>query len=1199
MTLVEAPDRTLITADGNEAAASIAYRTNEVLAIYPITPSSPMGELSDAWSNRGRANVWGNVPNVIEMQSEAGAAGAVHGALQGGALTATFTASQGLLLMIPNMYKIAGELTPSVFHVAARSVATHALSIFGDHSDVMATRSTGWGMLASNSVQEAHDMALIAQASTLASRVPFLHFFDGFRTSHELNMIEEISDEQIRDMIPIQDVLDHRSRRLDPDHPVLRGTAQNPDVFFQAREACNPFYDATPDIVQGTMDRFAEVVGRRYRLFDYVGAPDATEVVIMMGSGVAAAQTAVEHLVSEGKKVGLVKVRLFRPFSAAGLVAALPSTVSTVAVLDRTKEPGAVGEPLLQDVLVSVVEETQAGNASWSLPPRVIGGRYGLSSKEFTPAMAAGVFAEAAKPEPKRRFTVGIVDDVTGLSIDFDAGLDIGHKAKVRAVFYGLGADGTVGANKNTVKIVGDKTSLAAQGYFVYDSRKSGSMTTSHLRFDPEPIEATYLISDATFVACHQFEFLSKVDVLARASEGATFLVNSPYPADEVWGRLPREVQQQVIDKRLSFHVVDASKVAREAGLGQRINTVLQTCFFALADLMPLEEAVDAIKAAIAKSYSKFGDVVVERNNAAVDGALAGLAEVDVPDAADSAFEMRRTVPADAPDFVKRVTAMMLEDRGDLLPVSALPVDGTFVTGTTQFEKRSISSEIPIFDPDVCIECAKCALVCPHAAIRLKVFEETDLVGAPATFRSRTYRSRDMDNALMTIQVAPDDCTGCTVCVDVCPAKSKTEVKHKAINMEPKADHLAEERENWDFFLSIPEMDRTVARTNTIKGLQMLEPLFEFSGACSGCGETPYVKMASQLVGDRMLVANATGCSSIYGGNLPTTPWKTDENGRGPAWANSLFEDNAEFGLGMRLALDAEIAEADRLLRSLSAEVGEKLAEDILSADQSSEQGIYDQRLRVDALNEALNGIDSDESRRLVAVSGALVRKSVWIMGGDGWAYDIGFGGLDHALASGLDVNILVMDTEVYSNTGGQASKATPRGAVAKFAAGGKPTGKKDLGQIAMSYGNVYVAQVAVGANNTQAVKAFAEAESYEGPSLIIAYSTCIAHGIDMGTSMSHQKDLVDTGYWPLYRYDPRSAALGHQPFRLDSRPPSRPFHEVARREARYAVLSKVNPDGHEKLMQDAQRDIDDRWSLYEDFKDLDRIRVNEEGEDE
>ena len=1198
MTVIEAPTRTLHAVDGNEAAASVAYRTNEVLAIYPITPSSPMGELSDAWANLERPNVWGNVPEVIEMQSEAGAAGAVHGALQGGALTSTFTASQGLLLMIPNMYKIAGELMPAVFHVAARSVATHALSIFGDHSDVMATRQTGWAMLASNSVQESHDLALIAQAATLESRVPFVHFFDGFRTSHEVNMIEELSDDDIRELVPIDGILAHRSRRLDPDRPVIRGTAQNPDVFFQAREACNLYYDAVPDIVQSVMDRFGERTGRSYRLFDYVGAPDATDVIIMMGSGATTAESTVRTLVERGQKVGLVKVRLFRPFSAEALVASLPSTVRNIAVLDRTKEPGAVGEPLLQDIMTAILEETQTGRTSWPVVPRIIGGRYGLSSKEFTPAMVAGVFDEVAKHDPKRRFTVGIVDDVTGLSIDFDPGFDAGPKKRLRALFYGLGADGTVGANKNTVKIIGDETPLFAQGYFVYDSKKSGAMTTSHLRFDEEPIEASYLIEDANFVACHQFDFMSKVDVLGKAHEGATFLLNSPYGADEVWDQLPVEVQQTIIDKQLDFHVIDASAVAREAGLGQRINTVLQTCFFALTDVMSIDQAIEAIKAAIDKSYAKFGDVVVARNNAAVDGAISALHRVEVPAEVTSAIHLRQLVPDDAPDFVQRVTSMMMADKGDLLPVSALPVDGTFPTDTTKYEKRSIAIDIPIFDPEICIECAKCALVCPHAAIRLKVFDEAALEGAPDSFKSRTFRSRDLDDARMTIQVAPDDCTGCSVCVDVCPAKSKTEVKHKAINMEPKADHLAAERANWDFFLDIPEMPRELLRPETIKGSQAMEPLFEFSGACSGCGETPYVKLVSQIVGDRMLVANATGCSSIYGGNLPTTPWSVNDDGRGPVWANSLFEDNAEFGLGMRLALDAEIDEAKRLVADLSPQLGSELVDQILGASQRSEAEIDAQRRRVELLIDVLSTVDDERARRLEAVVGALVRKSVWIMGGDGWAYDIGFGGVDHALASGLDINILVMDTEVYSNTGGQASKATPRGAVAKFAAGGKPTGKKDLGQIAMSYGQVYVAQVAMGANNMQTVKAIAEAESYEGPSLVIAYSTCIAHGIDMATSMSHQKDLVDTGYWPLYRYDPRLVDEGKQPFRLDSRPPSRPFAEVALKEARYAVLSKANPEGHTRLMELAQQDIDDRWSLYEDFTEIDRIRIDEEDDE-
>jgi pyruvate-ferredoxin/flavodoxin oxidoreductase len=1197
MTIIEAPTRTVITVDGNEAAASVAFRTNEVLAIYPITPSSPMGEHADAWSAQGRRNIWGNIPDVMEMQSEAGAAGAVHGAIQGGALTGTFTASQGLLLMIPNMFKIAGELTPAVFHVAARSVATHALSIFGDHSDVMATRGTGWALLSSNSVQEAHDMAAIAQMATLESRVPFLHFFDGFRTSHEVNMIEEISDDDLRALIPIEGVIAHRKRRLDPDNPVLRGSAQNPDVFFQAREACNRFYDAVPDIVQRAMDRFADQIGRRYHLFDYVGAPDATEVIVMMGSGVGAAEEAVDALVGRGEKVGLIKVRLFRPFSTQALIAALPSTVETIAVLDRTKEPGAVGEPLLQDVMMVVMEETQLGHTSWATAPRVIGGRYGLSSKEFTPAMVAGVFDEARKEDPKRRFTVGIVDDVTHLSIDIPEGFETGREAQVRAVFYGLGADGTVGANKNTVKIVGDETDLYAQGYFVYDSRKSGSMTTSHVRFDPAPIDATYLIADATFVACHQFEFMRKVDVLEKAARGSTFLLNSPYGPDEIWDLLPSEVQSAIIEKELEFYVVDATTVARDAGLGQRTNTVLQTCFFALADLMPQDQAIESIKKAIKKSYSKFGDVVVEKNFAAVDGAVENLHRVTVPGAVSSTIEMSRTVPADAPDFVQRVTAMMLEDRGDQLPVSALPVDGTFMTGTTQYEKRSIAVDIPIFDPEICIECAKCALVCPHAAIRMKVFEPASLEGAPETFKTRGFRSRELPDHLMTIQVSPDDCTGCGVCVDICPAKSKVEVKHKAINMEPKLDHLEEERANWDFFTTIPEPPRSQFKLETVKGSQILEPLFEFSGACAGCGETPYVKLVSQLFGDRMVVANATGCSSIYGGNLPTTPWRTNDQGRGPAWSNSLFEDNAEFGLGMRLALDIETQEARRLVGDLSGLVGEDLVTAILEADQSDHAGIEVQRTHVAELMEKLSGIDDEVARRLEVVAGALVRKSVWIMGGDGWAYDIGFGGLDHALASGKNINILVLDTEVYSNTGGQASKATPRAAVAKFAAGGKETGKKDLGQIAMSYGNVYVAQIAMGANNTQAVKAIAEAESYPGPSLIIAYSTCIAHGIDMERSMTHQGDLVASGYWPLYRYDPRLAEQGKHPFKVDSRPPTIPFAEVAAKEARYAVLKRVNPAHADELMALAQQDIDTRWELYQEFTEIDWVGTESEEE--
>jgi pyruvate-ferredoxin/flavodoxin oxidoreductase len=1192
--------RRFATLDGNEAAASVAFRTNEVIAIYPITPASPMGELADAWAARGQRNVWGVTPQVIEMQSEAGAAGAVHGSLQGGALTTTFTASQGLLLMLPNMYKIAGELLPSVFHIAARTVATHALSIFGDHSDVMAARSTGWAMLASNSVQEVHDMALIAQAATLRSRVPFLHFFDGFRTSHEINKIELLTDDDIRAMIRLDDVLAHRANRLDPDRPVLRGSAQNPDVFFQAREAVNSFYDALPDTVQQTMDQFADLVGRSYHLFDYVGAPDAEHVVVLMGSGVGAVGETVNAMMAGGAKVGLLKVRMYRPFAAAAFVASLPASVKTLSVLDRTKEPGAVGEPLYTDVSAALIQETAAGRTAWDTPPLVVGGRYGLSGKEFTPQMVAGVFANAEAASPRNGFTVGIVDDVTKASLD-PVPLEISDPDGYAAVFYGLGSDGTVGANKNSVKIVGEHTDLDAQGYFVYDSRKSGAQTVSHLRFSPNPISATYLIDaeQADFVACHQFNFLEKLDILDVAKPGATFLLNAPYGPDETWDQLPRTVQEAIIAKQLEVHVVDADQVADDAGLGGRINTVLQTCFFALSRVIPPDDAVAAIKEAIAKTYGKFGETVLDKNYAAVDGALGGMFRLEIPAAATAPESVTATVPDIAPDFVQRVTAMMLEGKGDLLPVSAMPVDGTFPTGTTQFEKRSIAREIPIFDPEICIECAKCAIVCPHAAIRMKVFEPSALEGAPDSFKSRGFRSRDLPDHLMTIQVAPDDCTGCGVCVDVCPAKSKEAVKHKAINMEPKLEHLDEERTNFEFFLQIPEPDRSQINEASVKGSQMLEPLFEYSGACSGCGETPYLKLLTQMFGDRVLVANATGCSSIYGGNLPTTPWRTNDEGRGPAWANSLFEDNAEFGLGMRLALDQEIAEARELVAELSGQIGEDLATTLLEADQSNQAAIDLQRTHVEHLRKKLADIDDSRARRLDAITGVLVRKSVWIIGGDGWAYDIGFGGVDHALASGRDINILVLDTEVYSNTGGQASKATPRAAVAKFAAGGKLTSKKDLGQIAMAYGNVYVAQIALGANNTQTVKAIAEAEEFEGPSLIIAYSTCIAHGIDMATSMSHQKDLVDAGYWPLFRYDPRVMDEGKHAFRLDSRAPKLKFLDVARREARFAMLERSDPAAAEKLLGMAQDDIDDRWQLYEQLAQIDRITLREDQDEE
>ncbi len=1162
--------------DGNEAAARVAHALSEVIAIYPITPASPMGELADAWSQQGKPNLWGVVPDVVEMQSEAGAAGAVHGSLQAGALTTTFTASQGLLLMLPNMFKIAGELSPAVIHVAARSVATHALSIFGDHSDVMATRQTGFAMLASASVQEAHDMALISHAATLRSRLPFMHFFDGFRTSHEVNKVELIPREVLTEMIDEHLIADHRLRALSPLHPVIRGTAQNPDVFFQAREACNPYYLAVPEIVQTEMDTFARLTGRSYRLFDYIGSPDAERVVVIMGSGAGAVSEAVEAMSKAGQKVGAIVVRLFRPFDTAALLAALPPSTTSVAVLDRTKEPGATGEPLYQDVVTAAFE---AGR-----PLRIIGGRYGLSSKEFTPPMVRSIFEELAKPDPKNHFTVGIVDDVTHTHLDVDPEWNEPDDV-VRAVFYGFGSDGTVGANKSSVKIIGDHTDLHAQGYFVYDSKKSGSRTISHLRFGPRPITSSYLVSQATFVACHQWNFLDQIDPLELSAPGSTFLLNSPYAADEVWDHLPGDVQRTIIEKNIDLWVVDAQGIATDVGLGGRVNTVLQTCFFKLTRVLPIDEAVSAIKTQIEKTYGKRGEVVVRRNTAAIDRALEGLARVQVPAEATNEPKRITVVPADAPDFVQRVTAMMIAGKGDLLPVSALPVDGTFPTATTQYEKRSIAQEIPIWDPEICIDCARCALVCPHAAIRIKVYDPAD---ATASVPSKEATGREWDGQLLTIQVAPDDCTGCGVCVDICPAKSKEAVKHKAINMEPKLDHLEVERDRFDAFLAIPEPARADVKLDTVKGSQLITPLFEYSGACSGCGETPYLKLLTQLAGDRMMVANATGCSSIYGGNLPTTPWAVDLAGNGPAWANSLFEDNAEFGLGMRLAVDAMDQDARLLVTAMAPELGQ-LAVDILDADQSDEQGITAQRARVAELKQRLAGMEGILPRRLEGVANSLIRTSVWIVGGDGWAYDIGFGGLDHVLASGRNVNILVLDTEVYSNTGGQASKATPRAAVAKFAAGGKTTGKKDLGQIAMSYGNVYVAQVAMGANMTQVVRAFAEAEAHEGVSLIIAYSPCIAHGIEMSTQMSHQKEATDSGYWPLFRYDPSRESAGDPGLRLDSRKPTMTFADFAAKEARFAMLSRVNPGSASELMSRAQQDIDDRWHLYEQMVTIHR----------
>ncbi|HLV43517.1 MAG TPA: pyruvate:ferredoxin (flavodoxin) oxidoreductase, partial [Aggregatilineales bacterium] len=1118
--------REIATIDGNEAAAYVAHKTNEVIAIYPITPSSAMGEHADEWSAKGKKNIWGTIPLVVEMQAEGGAAGAVHGALTTGSLTTTFTASQGLLLMIPNMYKIAGELTSTVFHIAARSIAAQGLSIFGDHSDVMAARSTGWGMLFSNSVQEIMDFALISQAATLEARVPFLHVFDGFRSSHEVNKIEKLSDDDIHAMIDPELVRQHRARGLSPDRPVMRGTAQNPDVYFQARETVNPYYLATPEIVQKAMDKFASIVGRQYHLFDYVGAPDAERVLVVMGSAAETAEETVNYLLAQGEKVGLLKVRLFRPFSVEHFLRALPATVRTLAVLDRTKEPGGAGEPLYQDVVTAISEGVASGEPLFEQTPRVIGGRYGLSSKEFTPGMVKGVFDEAAKPRPKNHFTVGIVDDVTGTSIDYDPDFDIEPQDVVRAMFWGLGADGTVGANKNSIKIIGEETDNYAQGYFVYDSKKSGARTISHLRFGPRPIKSTYLIRQANFVAVHQFGFLERFNVLESAAPGGIFLLNAPYAPDEVWDQIPRKVQQQIIDKNLKFYVMDAYEVAAKADMGVRINTIMQTAFFAISGVLPRDEAIAKIKEAIRKSYGKRGEAVVQKNFAAVDAALEYLYEVEVPAQATSTIEMPPVVPAEAPAFVQEVTAVMMAGEGDSLPVSKLPADGTYPVGTTQWEKRNIALEVPVWQPDLCIQCGKCVLVCPHAVIRTKTVAPEALAGAPEGFLTLDAKFRELPaGTKYTLQVAVEDCTGCSLCVEVCPAKDKSQVGRKAINMEPVIPIREQAIEHWNYFVELPEVDRYDGlKFTNVKNIQLLQPLFEFSGACAGCGETPYLKLLSQLFGDRSVIANATGCSSIYGGNLPTTPWTANREGRGPAWSNSLFEDNAEFGFGMRLTLDKQQEYAAELVDRLRGVIGDDLADALLTADQTDEAGIAEQRERVEQLKGILQGSDDPAAQDLFSLADVLVKKTVWIIGGDGWAYDIGYGGLDHVLASGRNVNVLVLDTEVYSNTGGQSSKATPLGAVAKFAAAGKPLPKKDLGMIAMTYGNIYVAQVAMGASDAQTVRAFLEAESYDGPSLIIAYSHCIAHGYDLSQGLNQQDLAVKSAYWPLYRFDPRLA---------------------------------------------------------------------------
>lgn len=1179
----------MLTIDGNEAVANVAYRVSEVIAIYPITPSSGMGELSDEWAAQGRKNLWGSVPTVVELQSEGGAAGTVHGALQAGALATTFTASQGLLLMIPNMYKIAGELTPTVFHVAARSVAAHALSIFGDHSDVMATRGTGFALLASNSVQEAQDMAAIASAATLAGRIPVLHFFDGFRTSHEVAKIVSLPDAPLQALLD-QPLIDAQRRRaLSPEHPVLRGTAQNPDTFFQCREAQNPWFDAFPGIVQQSMDRYAALTGRQYRLFDYVGAPDAERVIVLMGSGAETVQETVDDLLAGGERVGVLKVRLYRPWSPAALLAALPVSVRSIAVLDRTKEPGADGEPLFKDVLVALAEDAASDNPRFATLPKVIGGRYGLGSKEFTPAMVAAVFAACDEALPRRRFTVGIHDDVTRLSLSFDPSFrTAAAHANFAAVFYGLGSDGTVSANKNSIKIIGDETELYAQGYFVYDSKKSGAMTVSHLRFGPQPIRSAYLTGngDSRFVACHQPHFLDTHNLLAHAAPEAVFLLNTDIPPEQIWDRLPARVQQQLIAKRIHFYVIDAYKVAQEADMGRRINTVMQTCFFAISGILPEADAIAAIKHAVEKTYGRKGRRIAEFNYQAIDKTVACLHRVELP----TTVTVLETAspPRAAEDFIHRVTLPLIAGHGDQLPVSLFPVDGTWPTGTARHEKRNLALEIPVWDEALCTQCGKCVFVCPHSAIRAKVFPAEQAAGAPPTFKHVPARSKDYPAGThMSYQVAPEDCTGCTLCVEACPIRDKSNISHKAINMAPQPPLRVAEAGNWEFFLTLPDLDRQNAKRTALPGAMLLQPLFEFSGACVGCGETPYIRLATQLFGDRMLVANATGCSSIYGGNLPTTPYTKDANGRGPAWSNSLFEDNAEFGLGMRLATD-KLADAARTqLQALAGQLDPALVDALLAADQHSEAGIHEQRERVAELLAALKQLATPAAEQLAAVAEYLIRRSVWIIGGDGWAYDIGFGGLDHVLASGQDVNILVLDTEVYSNTGGQNSKATPLGAVAKFAAGGKPNRKKDLARIAMDYENVFVAQVAYGAKDVHTLKAFLDAESYPGVSIIIAYSPCIAHGVDLSFNLRQQDLAVKSGHWPLLRYDPRLRTQGRNPLSVDSAAPSIPYRDFAQHEARFTVLERLHPADANRLMNEAESAARSRHQEYTDLAAL------------
>jgi len=1173
--------RRVLTIDGNEAVASVAYRTNEVIAIYPITPASTMGELADEWATQQKPNLWGTIPTIAQMQSEGGAAGAVHGALQAGALTTTFTASQGLLLMMPNLFKIAGELTAFCMHVATRTVATHALSIFGDHSDVMACRQTGFALLTSGSVQEAHDLACVAQAATLATRIPFIHGFDGFRTSHEIAKIEELTDADLLAMIDENLIQAHRERALTPDRPVLRGTAQNPDTFFQAREACQPFYEACPDHVQRVMDQFAALTGRQYHLFDYIGHADAERVIVLMGSGAETVHETVDWLLKRSERVGVLKVRLYRPFDVQRFLAVLPSTTRSLAVLDRTKEPGSVGEPLYLDVIAALHEGRAEGLRRLTEEPTVIGGRYGLSSKEFTPAMVKAVFDELAKARPTRHFTVGITNDVSQTSLPVDPAFDIEPPEVLQAVFFGLGSDGTVGANKNSIKIIGEGTDRWVQGYFVYDSRKAGAMTISHLRMSPRPIRSASLIRQAGFLACHQFDFLDRYDVLEYAAPGGIFLLNAPASADRVWDQLPREAQTQILDKQLRFYVIDAYRVAADAGLGRRINTIMQMCFFSLSGILPIERALAEIKQTIQETYGKWGVDTVQKNLAAVDQALAHLHEVSLPDRVTATRSLPPLVPDEAPDFVKTVTSLLLAGKGDWLPVSAFPVDGTWPVGTSKWDKRNLAQEMPVWDPAICIQCNKCAMVCPHAAIRAKVYAPAALTKAPSTFKAVAYKAHEFPGFSYTIQVAPEDCTGCHLCVMVCPAKDKSNPKHKAIDMQAQRPLREAERNNYAFFLQLPEADRTIVKPD-VKGIQFLEPLFEYSSACPGCGETPYLKLLTQLFGDRALIANATGCSSIYGGNLPTTPYTVNRDGRGPAWSNSLFEDNAEFGFGFRLALDQHREQARALLSRLAPQLGTTLVDDLLKVDQHSEAGLAAQRQRVAALKQKLSALASSEARRLATLADYLARKSVWIVGGDGWAYDIGYGGLDHVLAMGQDVNILVLDTEVYSNTGGQQSKATPMGAAAKFAASGKATPKKDLGLLAMMYGTAYVARIAFGGKDTQTVRAFQEAESYPGPSLLIAYSPCIAHGYDLKFGIDQQKLAVESGYWPLYRFDPRRLDKGEPPLQLDSVPSRLDLTQFMRNETRFRIVEHQEPERFRHLVAEAQRHNAYRTALYQ-----------------